>query len=153
MFWLAFGHDGHLLAAASADDTVALWNVTDPGHPKQVASLPVQVSGAFGAAFSPDDRMLAVAGSDSTVRLWDVTDPARPTARGQLAGHTAAVDNAAFSPDGQVLATAGDDHTVVLTILDVGRARAWICAATGGNLDAGQWQRYVPGLPFDPPCS
>jgi WD40 repeat protein len=199
VFWLAFGHDGHLLAAASADDTVALWNVTDPGHPKQVASLPVQVSGAFGAAFSPDDRTLAVAGSDSTVRLWDVhdpsrpveegqpltghtsfvywvgfdrdgrtlastggdgtvrlwdiTDPARPTARGQLAGHTAAVDNAAFSPDGRVLATAGDDHTVVLTLLDVGQARARICAASGGNLDAGQWQRYVPGLPFDPPCS
>jgi WD40 repeat protein len=30
---VAFSPDGHTLATGSADDTVRLWNVTDPAHP------------------------------------------------------------------------------------------------------------------------
>ena len=38
VYSVAFSPDGHTLASGSADDTVRLWNLTDPAHPTRWAS-------------------------------------------------------------------------------------------------------------------
>ncbi|MBV9729938.1 MAG: TIR domain-containing protein [Pseudonocardiales bacterium] len=113
---VAFSPDGHTLATTSADRTVRLWNITDPGHPTALSPPLTGHTRTVGTvAFSPDGHTLATTSDDQTVRLWNVTDPAHPTALGPpLSGHTNTVGTVAFSPDGHTLATGSADQTVRL---------------------------------------
>ena len=114
MYSLAFSTSGSLLAAGSADDTVRLWNVSDPSHPR-AAGKPLTGAGGYvqAVAFSPDGTTLAAGSADDTVRLWNVSDPSRPRALGRpLTGRAEVVDAVAFSPDGRTLAAGSQDHKV-----------------------------------------
>lgn len=76
--------DGRTLAAAVGPEPgnergnylVELWDVTDPSHPVEAATMPD--THAFGVAFSPRAPLLAVGGSKTPADLWDVTNPTRP---------------------------------------------------------------------------
>ncbi|MGH3971585.1 MAG: WD40 repeat domain-containing protein, partial [Mycobacterium sp.] len=115
MSGVAFSPDGHTLASGSTD-TIRLWNLTDPAHPRPLGQPLTGHTGAVtSVAFSPDGHTLASASFDDTVRLWNLTDPAHPTPLGQpLTGHTDMVNSVAFSPDGHTLASGSTDLTIRL---------------------------------------
>jgi len=113
---VAFAPDGRTLVSAGYDDTVRLWDVSDPSAPRPLGSpLTGHTDAVNAVAFAPDGRTLASAGYDDTVRLWDVSDRTAPRPLGSpLTGHTSGVASVAFAPDGRTLASGSDDHTVRL---------------------------------------
>ncbi|WP_239341784.1 TIR domain-containing protein [Frankia sp. CiP3] len=113
VYGVAFGPGG-LLASASLDRTVRLWDISDPVHPHPMGEpLTGHTSWVYGVAFGPGG-LLASASFDRTVRLWDISDPAHPhPIGGPLTGHADAVSGVAFGPRG-LLASASLDRTVRL---------------------------------------
>jgi WD40 repeat protein len=119
---IALDPDGRLLASASSDGVVILWDLAEPDHPARTATLDLRRPRRWIAkcelAFSPDGRLLATGTTAGTVTVWDVTRPAHPaqaaalaTGRSWFITHRHAV---AFSPDGRLLASASSDGGVTL---------------------------------------
>jgi WD40 repeat protein len=140
---VVFSPDGTLLASASADRTVKLWDVatgterrTLQGHGDRVRSV----------AFSPDGRQLASGSDDKVVKLWDVATGREERA---LTGHTAAVRRVAFSPDGQRLAAATDAAKRVMT-LGSGEITMWDLKTGRTALTLRGHPRAVCAVAFSP---
>jgi serine/threonine protein kinase/WD40 repeat protein len=96
-----FNHASDLLASASWDGTIRLWN---PWTGKQLLTA----AGAWTLRFSPDDTQLASTLSGGKVGLWRVAagSVCRPLrGRSWRSDHLMGVD---FSPDGRLLASAGN---------------------------------------------
>jgi uncharacterized protein with WD repeat len=117
VYTVAFLPDSQLLASASDDNTVRLW---DPSTGASRGTLQGHSGSVNTVAFSPDSQLLASASEDNTVRLWD---PSTGASCGTLEGHSGSVNSVVFSSDIQLLASASEDNTVRLWDPSTGASR------------------------------
>ncbi|MFI1279228.1 hypothetical protein ACH4U5_00375 [Streptomyces sp. NPDC020858] len=103
---------GTVLATASWDRTVRLWDIGDAHHPVQLAVVN-QPERLMAVAFGEGGRVLATA-SERSVRLWDVANPRVPAELTTLPDQRSAPTWVAYRPGG-VIATGHTD----------GAARLW----------------------------
>ncbi|MFB8797536.1 MAG: hypothetical protein U7126_25650 [Microcoleus sp.] len=105
--------DGKLVASASADQTVKLWNnkgklLKTFNHSDSVTSV----------SFSPDGKTIATGCADRKIRIWQVDNDQSAIPSGiaslhaTLEGHSDIVTSVSFSPDGKTLASGSHDNTV-----------------------------------------
>ncbi len=151
---MAFSPDGHTLAIGSVDGTIRLWNLAAPAYP-QLIGQPLDEHDGFvdSLAYSPSGRLLASGNSNGTFQLWDVASSGAVQAFGApVIAASGYVYSLAFSRDGGTLATGSTDSSVRLWNLDVNSAIARICSLSGNNLTLAQWDEYVQGQVYQPPC-
>ncbi|MEV0033706.1 AAA family ATPase [Nocardia sp. NPDC050793] len=126
--------------ATSGNEATRLWDISEPGTPRQLAELPRAEAGPYVAtSFSADGNILAAVNADS-VTLWNVTDPARPQLRQVLPlGRDISAD-VLFSPTEPVLAVLTNKLSTTSLPSD-GRIQLW---------DVGRPEGLVPiGSPIE----
>ena len=106
---VSFSPDGQLIASASADRTVKLWE----NNGRLRRSLPHDAR-VNSVVFSPDGQLIVSGSDDKTVRLWSRAGDEITVIREQQGGHQRSITSLSFSPDAQMFASASDDRTVKL---------------------------------------
>ncbi|XXH00920.1 hypothetical protein Hte_007271 [Hypoxylon texense] len=106
---VAVSQDGNLIASASEDGTVHLWDGTT-GEQRFTELVGGNI---MSLAFSEDASLLVSASTDSSAHVWEV-QPTLGTMKlkHRLVGHDNWLNHAAISPSRRFVATASDDRTV-----------------------------------------
>lgn len=109
---IAISPDGEVIATASDNKTVSLWNLQKG---KQIFSFCGFAKEVFSVAISPDGEMLVSGDFENKVTRWNIP-------KKQLIGtcfylnspysHLGFVYSVAFSPDGKLFASASADKTI-----------------------------------------
>lgn len=103
-----FSPDGRLIASASFDKSVRLWNGRTG---KVVTKLLGHVQRAFMLSWSADSRLIVSCSADTTLKLWNVK---KRELDFELPGHSDAVYSVDWSPDGSRIASGGKDKLLKL---------------------------------------
>ncbi|WP_419219854.1 NACHT and WD repeat domain-containing protein [Gordonia sp. CPCC 206044] len=121
---VSFDADGSHFASASGDRTARLWERTDDGSFRSVATLTGYGNYLTSTTFHPTRGLLATGSGDGTVRIWDISRPDSPRQTISVAPGHGTVYLVRFSPDGRHLAASSDDGTVTIyAVADDGSLR------------------------------
>ncbi|BBM86610.1 caspase family protein [Candidatus Uabimicrobium amorphum] len=111
---ISFSPDGKILASASKDQTIGLWDVAIG---KRMAKISVNKPALF-AKFSPDGESFAYSLSNRTIRLRDVKTGKKQV---KITGHTDDINAMDFHPGGKMIVSASSDQTIRLWNIQTGK--------------------------------
>ncbi|XP_078483724.1 notchless protein homolog 1 [Ciona intestinalis] len=101
-----FSPDARLIASASFDKSIKLWNAKSG---KFIVSLRGHVNSVYQLAWSADSRLLVSGSGDSTLKVWDTH---KNKLLLDLPGHADEVYAVDWSTDGQRVVSGGKDRVL-----------------------------------------
>ncbi|KAL1918269.1 uncharacterized protein VTP21DRAFT_2929 [Calcarisporiella thermophila] len=121
VWFVAFSNSGRLLASASKDMTVIIWDVEEG---KSIRTLRGHTKSVSYVSWSPDDTMLLSCSFDFAdgVKIWRVEDG---ECIRTVQKHTEQISACVWLPDGERFATAGFDFSVYLWNVDGTLIHRW----------------------------
>lgn len=108
IFSAIYSHDGKLIATASGDKSIRIWNAFDG---KLIRHFSGHTAAVRMVRFSADDTKIVSASDDQTARIWSAPSGSLIAF---VVGHKKEVTAADFSPDGSKIITSSYDGSVVL---------------------------------------
>jgi WD40 repeat protein len=114
---VSFSPDGRVLASASYDRAVKLWDVATG---RRLSLLAGHTNGVTSVAFSPDGRIVASGSVDKSIKLWEL---ATGRELRTLVGHASEVISLAFSADSRTLMSGSKDSERTVSVWDVETGR------------------------------
>ena len=100
---VAASRDGRLLATASNDETVVIWDAATATPLSRLRGFRGLVS---RVRFSPRRDVLATTVFTGATSLWDISDPRQPARRWDLVKDAGTSPSLSFSADGRMLVTS-----------------------------------------------
>ncbi|KAJ8951468.1 hypothetical protein NQ318_000162 [Aromia moschata] len=103
-----FSPDGRILASASFDKSIKLW---ESKTGKFICTLRGHVQAVYMVAFSADSRLMVSGSADSTLKLWNLKTKKLEI---DLPGHADEIYAVDWSTDGLMVASGGKDKVLRL---------------------------------------
>ncbi|CAB4000058.1 WD repeat-containing 88-like [Paramuricea clavata] len=109
----SFSNDERILATASWDKNIQLWDVSSGTYRKTgpVTLKKGHEGSVSSCCFSTDDKMLVSSSFDQNLVVWDVANSVQ---KFSLKGHNGWVNDAAFSKDQKWVLSCSQDKTIRL---------------------------------------
>jgi WD40 repeat protein len=133
IYGVAISPDSKILAGASSDRNIDLWDMQTG---KKIQTLKGNTGRVYDIYFSPDGKRLVNASDDRKVILWELKTG---KILNILEGHQERVYTTIFSPDGKMIASSSGDRTI----------RLWN-AETGKSINILQEKSWVYDVSFTP---
>ena len=106
---ITYSQDGKLLASASAEDEIKIWDTESGELIDTLKTESPQARGINSISFSQDRNFLIAADEDKTIQIWDLTNS---TILSSFTGHSDRIQTITVSPDNKIIASAGNDRTI-----------------------------------------
>jgi len=140
---IAYSRDGRLLATASSEGTIRIWDATENYSEQSLLRMNGQ---ALAVTFSPDSRWLAAGGTSTFAYLWDISLGEEVS----RLPHSEAVSSVSFSEDGKLLATVSRKvvqfwDIPALPLVPTSELIEVACSHLTANITESEWEVIFPG--------
>jgi WD40 repeat protein len=110
---VTFSPNGKIIATASEDNTVRLWNING----KEIRRFIDNNQMFRNVKFSPDNKIIAAISANNTIKIWQINGEKLITLKGQD-NQDNFMNSLCFIPDSKIIAAPSQDNTIQLWSID-----------------------------------